>query len=195
MWQQTFIPFSNDELYGDQWEYLFLASPQQKLMDRILGLKEDFSFDHNHKLASKTWPHITLANFRTKKSLEPVLVKSIRNACNNHRKFTVDLCDFDGFDHYTIYIKVQQHQPFLELGKSLNSLNEILWNNTSSIASIVNNPHLTIAKRIPYRTYIKAIQEYREKSFRDVFILNELILFRRRHREAKCQRVASFYLS
>jgi len=193
--RQLYLPFTDDDLYGDQWEYLLLALPQQRLTERVMTVKEDFHAVYNHELAIRTWPHITLAWFKAKRSVEKALIEVLFKACCKHRQFSSELYNFAGFDPSTIYIRVQEHQPFLALADSLRAINKILWENSCSSAGFVDHPHLTVARRLPYQTYWKAVQEYSCKCFQDVFIVNELKLLRRRQENDKCQRVTTLWLS
>jgi 2'-5' RNA ligase len=195
MRSQLVLPFSDDELYDSRWEYLLIASPGRKVTTKIREVKEDFYATHRQKIAIDTWPHITIAFFRAKQKLEGLLIEMMQKVCSRQQKFIADLKDFDGFDHSTIYIKVQDWQPFLQLAADLSPIDDFLINNGCRSAHLVDTPHLSIARRLPYSVYIKAKQEYSHRRFQDSFIVNELLLLKRRHEEHKCKRVTTLHFS
>ena len=142
MKRQLCLPFADNDLYGDQWEYLFLALPSQRLTERVMAVKEDFHSVYDHELAIRTWPHITLAWFKAKRSVEEALTEILFKACCKHRQFSSELYNFAGFESSTIYIRVHEHQPFLALADSLRVINKILWANNCMAAGFVDNPIL-----------------------------------------------------
>jgi len=181
----------------DPWRYLFLASPDRDLAARVMDVKEDFYFSYGHKIAVDTRPHITLAAFNATKDLEASLIALLQKICSGYSKFTALLQDFAGFERYdksTIYIKVQTHQPFLELAKGLCAVNHLLQTDSCSSAYLVEHPHLTVAKWIPYLMYLEAMEDFSSRSFRDVFVVNNLLLLKKQEGDDKYQRVTTIRL-
>lgn len=190
--KQHRLPFPNNE-----WHYLFLASPERNLANRVMEVKEDFYLSYGHKIAIDTWPHITLAAFKSANELEPFLITLLQQACARYRKFSTPLQDFSGFERFnksTVYIKVEAHQPFLQMAKGLRVINDLLLSNGCSSAYLVNRPHLTVAKWVPYLMYLEAMEDYRYKSFRDTFLVNDLLLLKKQNEEDKYQRVTTIRL-
>jgi 2'-5' RNA ligase len=190
--KQQCLSFPNNE-----WHYLFLASPERNLANRVMEVKEDFYYSYGHKIAIDTWPHITLAAFRSTNEAEPFLIALLQQACARYRKFSTPLQEFDGFEGFNksaIYIKVEAHQPFLHMAKGLCVIKGLLLSNGCSSAYLVNRPHLTVAKWIPYLMYLEAMEDYRHKRFRDSFLVNSLLLLKKQNEEDKYQRVTTIRL-
>lgn len=198
MRRQLTLPFTAEELHGDQREYLLIASPGRNLTAKVMKEKERFFSVYQQRIAIDTWPHITVATFKAKQSLEGALVEIMQEVCHHQRKFIAVLQDFDGFEHSTastVYIKVQQHAPFRQLSNGLYVINSCLRAHGCQTAYLVNTPHLTIARRIPYQVYLKAIQEYSQRRFDDSFLVDSLLLLRRRHPNDTYKRAATLCLS
>lgn len=193
MKQQFRLPFPTNE-----WRYLFLASPDRKLAGKVMVEKESFSSDFDHKLAGGSRPHITLAYFDADGDLETSLTQLLRQACSRHQRFSAGLFGYDGFesaDRSTIYIKVQERERFLQLANSLRVINGLLTSNGFRSARLVNNPHLTIARRVPCLTYLKALEEYRRRRFSDTFLVKDLVLLKKQSGDRQYQRVTTLCLS
>jgi hypothetical protein len=71
------------------WEYLLVVHPSKELNDKVFLEKESFFGNYAHRLAIKTKPHITVANFLAKEGMEETLGRWIQNICNLQNSFTV----------------------------------------------------------------------------------------------------------
>lgn len=192
---QLLLPFSPDDLSCDQREYLLIASPTPNVTAKVMEVKEDFYAVYKQAMAVTTRPHITVAAFKATEKLQSSVIELMQQACHDQQRFVVALRGFDGFAPAAIYIKVQDHQPFRQLAHRLRTVNGWLQNNGCRTAKLVNLPHLTIARRLSSPVYKKAIQDYSNRSFRDAFVLNNLLLLKRRHPGDHYKRVTSLRFS
>lgn len=190
MRNQLFLPYADKELYGNNWQYLLIVSPDRHVADRTWEVKEDFFEAFKQRIAVDTLPHITVAAFNAKEEWQEKLITIIQQACSRQKSFRVDLKDFKGFEPHAIYIEVLNHKPFLQLAENLGVINDCLLANGCSSARLVDRPHLTIARRLPRKIYHKAMEQYSLRRFEASFPANELVLLRRRHRNDTYKRVA-----
>lgn len=192
---QLALPFSVEELYGDYYEYLLIASPDPKLTEKIVAIKKGFYTTFQQCIAVKTRPHITIATLWTKETFEDPLVALMQKACDKTSRFVAGLYGFDGFKPSTLYIKVQEHKPFHQLAYNLTTVNDYLRCHGLPAGRLVKHPHLTIARRLSHRVYAKAMQAYAHQNFQDFFPVHELVLLKRRHQFDRCQQIARLSLS
>lgn len=195
MHSQLILPYTDDELYGPNWDFLLIASPSRHVADKAWEIKEDFFEEFHQKIAIDTLPHITIAAFKAKLGLQDKIIAIMRRVCCGQKKFYVYLKDFGGFEPHTIYIQVLNHEPFLKLARELRAINERLLQNGCSRAYLVDDPHLTIARCLPFKVYFEAMEKYSYRHFEDSFIVNELRLLRRRHRNDKYKCIATLHFS
>lgn len=176
-------------------EYLLVAHPDKKVAEKIIEEKRKFTKDYKESIAVKTHPHITIANWLGKEQMEETLIRWIQNICNSHSHFPVTLNNFSGFVPHTIFLQIQNAQPFKQLAKSLKAIDYFIRANECPPLKLITTPHLTIARRLSEETYFKALQTYLQRTFQQSFIVNELTLIKRTSQFAKCETVNIFPLA
>ena len=181
--------------YGYQFEYLLVAKPCDNVYKQVVDEKESFYNAFNEKVAIKTKPHITIANFLAKEVMEETIIRWMNRAIGIQPRFSVLLNNYGGFPPHTIYIRIQQHQPFKQLAIALKPIDQYVRSNNCPQMHLVTNPHLSIARRLPTNVFEQAMMTYSQKSFHASFEVNELILLRRQHQFDTCKQISSFHLA
>lgn len=166
---------SKDPLF----EYLLVVHPDSGVYRRIVEEKQSFYNEFKEKSAVKTKPHITVANFMAKESMEETLIRYIQRVCNLNERFTVTLNNYSGFPPHTIYLRVQNEKPFQQLARELKPVNTYVSSCSCPPMKLISRPHLTIARQLSEEVYFKALTQYAHKSFHESFVVNELLLLRR----------------
>jgi 2'-5' RNA ligase len=161
------------------YEYLLVAHPDEKVNNKIVKEKEYFSDEYNQKIAIKTKPHITIANFVAKEAMEETIIRYMQRICLQQQAFSVMLNNYSGFPPHTIYLRVQNQQPFKQLAKELKAVSNYIDSCSCPRATLITNPHVTIARRLPESVYLKALMDYGQKTFHATFAVNELLLLKR----------------
>ncbi len=180
----------------ESFEYLLMANPGEEALIKVMGEKEIFSSCYTVNAAKKTLPHITIATFLAKETMEETLIKWMNKIISNQYAFDVMLNNFSGFpSSRTVYARVQNHEPFKQLSASLKTIDEYIRSNGFPRAMLINHPHVTIAKRLQPQVYEKALKDYSHKTFNAYFPVNELILSRRQNEYDEYKQVAVFKLA
>lgn len=180
----------------ESFEYLLLANPGEEAFKKVMAEKETFAFCYKVNIAKKTLPHITIADFLAKESMEDTLIKWMNKIISTQYAFDVMLNNFSGFpSSHTVYARVQNHEPFKQLAASLKTIDEYIRSNGFPRALLINHPHMTIARRLHPNVYEKAIKDYSQKTFNASFIVTELVLLKRQNQYDKCKKVAVFKLA
>ena len=179
--------------YGT-WEYLLMAHPDENVNEQIEAEKKYFFDTYNEEDEVKIKPHITVANFLIKEEMEGTLLRWIQKVCNNQRGFTTVLNNFSGFPPHTIYLRVQDAQPFKQLAKELKVIENFIESNGCPPVKFITTPYLTIARRLPEPVYSKAIKDYAGRLFHASFTVNELLLLKRRNQGEGWKQVNVFRL-
>lgn len=184
------------EIYGqDLYEYLLVAHPDTIVNEKIKAEKDFFSGHFQQKVTANTHPHITIANFLAKESMEETLTRWIQRICTQQQSFVVTLNNYSGFPPHTIYLRILDEQPFKKLAKDLKVLNTYVHSCACPPVKIISKPHLSIARKLPEDVYFKALIQYAHKSFHESFVVKELLLLKRKHQFDACKRINVFGLS
>jgi 2'-5' RNA ligase len=175
-------------------EYLLVVHPAQNVYDELMTEKQYFFDTYNEKVAIKTMPHITVADFLSWERMEETIIRYLHRIISMHKSFTATLNNFSGFPEHTIYARVQEHQPFKQLAAALKIIDQYIRGNGCPPAKLITHPHVTIARRLRQPVYEKAIFDYSQKTFHASFEVNELVLLKRRNQFDKCKQVSVFKL-
>ncbi len=178
----------------DLWEYMLLANPDEAVHEKVMVEKKYFEDKYESEIATKTLPHITIANFLSKEILEDRIGRLLQNVCTQHYSFTAALNNFSGFPTHAIFIRVQNPQPFKRLANGLQALDNLLKVNECPPLQLSGKPHMTIARQLDQEIYNVAIKEYAAREFNAQFSIDKLVLLRRDGRYKKWQHVNYFYL-
>jgi len=173
-------------------EYLLVASPDAAVMEQVIAEKDFFSAHFNKRIAARTKPHITIANFMAAEEMEPAVIRYMHRVISAHTSFKVTLDQYGAFRPHTIYIRVQDHQPFHELARGLKAVDQFMQGYGCAKMKLVDHPHMTVARRLDPITYRDAISVYAQKTFNASFEVKELLLLKRRDQFDACRMVNVF---
>ncbi len=179
---------------NDLYEYLLVGNPDAGVYNKVMEEKQQFSAEYGEKIAGKTKPHITVANFLASEAMEPTIIKWMQRICGAQQSFTVTLNNYSGFPPHTIYLRVQDPQPFQQLAKQLKTVDDFIRASACPPARLITKPHLSIARKLPEPVYNKAMADYAQKTFHESFMLDELLLLRRQHQFDTCKTIQIFRL-
>ena len=187
-------PVTRIPLFSNLYEYLLVAQPDEKVEQQIVEEKKSFFDTYKEKVAIKTKPHITVSNFLAKETMEETIIRWMQRIISTQFSFSVSLNNYSGFPPHTVYLRVQDHQPFKQLASSLKAVDQYVRGNDCPPMKLIMHPHVSIARRLPEHIYEKAITAYAPKSFHASFEVKQLILLRRQHQFDACKQVSVFHL-
>ena len=183
------------EVYDQElYEYLLVAHPDTEVYQKVMAEKQRFYDEYREKIAIRTKPHITVANFLAKEAMEDTIIRWMRNIFSKQQSFAVTLNNYSGFPPHTIYLRVQNATPFQQLAKELKVVNTYVSSCSCPPMKLISNPHVSIARRLPEEVYFRALTQYAHKSFHESFVVNELLLLRRKQQYDTCKTINVFAL-
>jgi 2'-5' RNA ligase len=183
------------EIYGhDLYEYMLLAYPDADVHEKIAAERKVFYDEFKQKAFVGTRPQITIASFLAKESMEEVLMRWIQRICAQQQSFTVTLNNYGGFPPHTIYLRVQNEQPFRRLAKELTVLDTYVNSCACPPVKISSKPYVSLAAKISEDIYFKALTQYAHKSFHESFVVKELLLLKRKHQYEDGKKINVFGL-
>ncbi len=175
-------------------EYLLVIYPNGDLQDKLLDEQQQFSSDYGIQTTVRNKPHITVAAFQAGDAMESTLIRWIQRICGRHRSFDLTLNNYSGFPPHTIYLRVQDHQPFRELAQQLSAIDDFIRSSGCPPVNLIGHPYLSIAGSLTEKVYSRAMPDYSQKTFHGSFPVHELVLLRREHSFDSCKTINVFHL-
>jgi len=160
-------------------EYLLVLNPHEELRNRIKEMKKEF---HDvYKAPNALWgkPHITLVNFLQYAMMEERIINRLKTVTMGYHPFKVELKDFGSFPSHTIFINVTTKEPVRNLVKEMRPFQQLMKLNNDNKPHFIDEPHLTIARKLLPWQYEKGWLEYSRKHFTGRFIADSMLLLRR----------------
>jgi 2'-5' RNA ligase len=198
--------YARSQEYSRRAEYLLVIYPSGELQDRLLDEQQQFSSDYGLQMAGiksgraagpvpvGNKPHITVAAFQAGEPMEDTLIRWIQRICSQYKSFDITLNNYSGFPPHTIYLRVQDPQPFRELMQQLKVIDDFIRSSGCPPVNLINRPYLSIAGGLTEQVYNKAMPEYSRKDFHDSFHVKEMVLLKREHSFDACKTVNIFRL-
>jgi 2'-5' RNA ligase len=178
----------------DLYEYLLVVHPAGEIYEKLMQEKELFSTEYQEQTGINRLPHITVANFMAMEVMEPTLIRWMQRICGQQYTFPVMLNNYSGFPPHTIYLRVQDHQPFQQLAARLHSIDDYVKSSGCPPVTYVYKPCLTLARQLNESVYSRAMPAYSQKEFHGAFTVQELVLVKRKHPYDSCKTVNVFRL-
>lgn len=173
-------------------EYLLVLEPHEELRNKIIYIKNVFAEKYKSVYAKFGQPHITLLNFIQFQIVEERLINRLKIIAMGYHPFKVELKDFGSFPSHTIYINIDSQLQVKNLVKQLKSAQHLLTLNKDNKPHFIDNPYLTIARKLVPWQYEKAWQEYSNLQFTGRFIADSMLLIKRKVGEKKYEVVERF---
>lgn len=161
-------------------EYLLVLNPHEELRNKILQVKADFYGTYKAETAKWGKPHVTIAKFSQLDMMEERIVNRLKTIAMGYCPFKVELKDFGSYPSHTIFIKVISPLPIRALVKEVREIQSLMKLDKNNRPHFIDEPHLTIARKLVPWQYEKGWLEYSHKSFTGRFIADGMLLLKRR---------------
>ncbi|MBG9375558.1 2'-5' RNA ligase family protein [Panacibacter sp. DH6] len=176
------------------YEYLLVVHPSADACAQLMEEKQYFFETYNERVAIKSQPHITVANFFAKEEMEDTIIRYMHRIMGMQQAFNVTINNFSGFPPHTVYARVQDYASFRQLAAALLPVDHYVKGNGCPPAKFITHPHVTIARRLSAEVYNKAMFEFSQRTFFASFKVQELVLLKRRNQFDKCTQLTVFKL-
>jgi 2'-5' RNA ligase len=173
-------------------EYLLILNPHEDLRNKIIQVKKEFADKYKAPTAKYGKPHITLINFIQFEMMEDRVVNSLKTIAMGYTPFKVELKDFGSFPSHTIFINIESKQQVQNLVKELRSAQRLMTLNKENKPHFIDNPYLTVARKLLPWQYEQGWLEYSNRHFAGRFIADGMLLIKLRVEEKAYQIVQLF---
>lgn len=160
-------------------EYLLVLNPNEDLRNKIMQVKKEFSEKYKMTVTLYSKPHIALVNFIQFEMIEERLVSRLKIIATGYQPFKVDLKDYGSFPSHTIFINVKSKQQVQNLSKALRHAQQLMTLNKDNKPHFINDPYLTIARKLLPWQFEKGWLEYSHRFFTGRFIADGMLLLKR----------------
>ncbi len=161
-------------------EYLLVLNPHEELRERIGKVKQEFAEKYKAEQAVWSKPHLTLLRFRQLEMREARFLNFLKVRAMSQYPFKVELKDFGSFPSHSIYISVPTKEPIRELIKGIKAEQRLFKYDKEHKPHFIDEPHLTIARKLQPWQYEQSWLEYSNKHFTGRFIADGMILLKKR---------------
>lgn len=175
-------------------EYRLVVCPDKTVKDQLIVEKHLFYSQFTEPESKQVNPCIEVAGFLAKEEMEETIIRWMHRIISAQKKFRVTLDKFNGIEPHTIFLRVQNQQPFQQLTKQLQVVDEYVRSYGCPEMCFIKRPHVTIAAQLTEAIYRKAESVYATRSFQASFEVNELILLRKQPSFEGCKQVNVFGL-
>src|SRR4249919_2664647 len=109
----------------EEWQEYRLVIPADEPVSRqVKQLRMQWEQLYGESTVSDKPPSITLACFMAREEMEDMVMRWLNRICNIQHSFMVTLNNFSAVPPQTIYIRVQDSTPFLQLASQLRLLDD-----------------------------------------------------------------------
>lgn len=173
-------------------EYLLVLNPHEELNNRILQVRKAFGDEFKTTQAAGGRSNIALVRFSQLEMMEERIINRLNTVCMGFQPFKVELKDFGSFPSHTIYITVTTKEPVRKLVREIRDVQRLMKLNEDNKPHFIDEPYITIARKLQPWQYEKGWLEYSNKRFTGKFIADSLLMLKRREGAKSYQIVRRF---
>ena len=188
---QSFL--RNPGMVSTLWEYVLVAIPDERVATKLLEVDRTMTREPKRRKGEYR-PYIKLAEFQARESMEETIIRWIQRVCSQMESFVVTLNNYGGFPPATIFVRIQDHQPFRSLASKLQVIDEYIQSNSCPPAKFYNKPNLRIGEQPAESEYSRALFHYSQQDFHEDFVVSELVLMKSRNVFEQLKQVNLFRL-
>ena len=160
-------------------EYLLVLAPHEELWQRIVRIREEFAEKYKIKEARFTRPHIALVSFTGWAMTEEKMLQRLQTIAMGISPFKVELRDYGSYPTHSLFINVVTKLPVQALVGELKTMQRLMKVNNENKAHFIDDPHITIARKLKPWQYEQGWMEYSHRQFTGRFIADGMLLLKR----------------
>ena len=173
-------------------QYLLVIEPHEALCNEIKQLKKYFADSYDCPAAATGKPNLTLVRFEQYEMIEQRIVHRLQLMVTAQASFMVELHDFGSFPTHSIFVNVTTQTQIVELIKSFRPLQHLLKIDKERKPHFITEPFITIARKLLPWQYEKGWLEFSHTHFSGRFVVDHVLLLRKREGEKRYETVKKF---
>lgn len=174
--------------------YLLVIPPKEALQQKIQAAKQLFAESYDATINTKGLANITLIRFYQYEMIEHRLLPRLLQLFETQGSFMVDINGFDSQPTHSIYMNITTKAALINLVKSMRGLQFMLTANKEHKAHFITDPAIPFARKLLPWQYEKGWLEMSNTSFSGSFLVDTVLLLRKREGESGFTKVKNFSL-
>lgn len=162
-------------------QYSLVVNPTVDVHSKVVQEKELFSHQFGGASADLSAPRILLATFKAREEMEETIIRYLHRICSRLSGFVIELNNYSGYPPNSVFLRVQNPQTIFKITSEFEVVNTYIGSCGCPPLKMNRQPHITIANSLNESLYLQALMEYGQKSFHEIFMVNELLLVRKQH--------------
>jgi 2'-5' RNA ligase len=175
-------------------EYLLIAEPHEALCEEIMRVKKYFAETYDCPAAATGRPNITLLRFQQYTMSEQRILHRLQLITAAQSSFIVELHNFGSFPTHSIYMNVTTKLQMIELVKALKPIQLLLKMDKEHKPHFITEPYIILARKLLPWQYEKGWLEMSNTHFSGRFVVDHLVLLRKKEGEKRYVAVRKFGL-
>ena len=159
-------------------EYKLVIPLPDALQQKISAIRNEFGETYSYK-PDQGRVHITLVMFSQLEMMEDKIKQRLKSISMGEAPFKIELRDYGAYPSHTIYINIATREPVKKLMRSVREIQNILRTDKEHKAHFLQEPVISIARKLKPWQYEKAWLEYSHRQFTGRFIADALLLLKR----------------
>lgn len=175
------------------YEYSLVLNPHEELRNKIMHVKQEFFDKYKAETARWSKPFVTLVTYMQYEMMEQRIINHLKTIAMSFRPIRIELKDYGSFPSHTIYINITTKSPVQSLVKQVRTETQRLMKlNDDHKPHFIQDPHLTIARKLLPWQYEQGWLEYSHRHFTGRFIADAMLLLKRKPGEMKYEIAGRF---
>ena len=163
------------------YEYMLIINPNEALQEKIKGVRADFDKAFNVEAKIGGRPNVGLVQFMQYEMMETRIRAKLKLIGLGYPPFKIELKDFGSYPSHTIYINMTSRLPVQNLIREIREQTQSLMKlNSETKPHFLQEPHITVGRKLKPWQYEKAWLEYSQKHFTGKFVADAMLLLKRR---------------
>ena len=179
----------------EEWQEYRLVIPADEPVSRqVKQLRMQWEQLYGESTVSDKPPCITLACFMAREEIEDMVMRWLNRICNIQHSFMVTLNNFSAVPPQTIYIRVQDTTPFLQLASQLRLLDDFSRPADGRKWRIFDKPFIKLGS-LPEHAEQQQWFTYTHQVFHAAFMARKILLVKRETNNWKTLSVFPFQIT
>ncbi|HUR09773.1 MAG TPA: 2'-5' RNA ligase family protein [Flavitalea sp.] len=171
-------------------EYQLVLNPPVAFREKINRVREEFREIYPGSQVS-TRPYLVLVRFTAWEMMEEKITLRLKTVGMGAAAFKLQVKDFGSFPSHSLFINVITKLPVQDLVRQIRTAQRLL-KSPDSEPHFLQEPHFSIATRLIPAYYEKAWLEYSHRHFTASFIVDSMLLLKKKTGEKRFEIVENF---
>src|SRR3982750_3370170 len=146
--------------------YMLVVKPTVQIADKLAEAQLD---DQAVPGIVALSPYVTITEFLARQEMEDTIIRWMQRITSEQHSFTITLNNYSGYPGRSVFVRIQDHQPFHVLAAQLQPIDDYIQRNNCPPANFILQPNLPLAEHLDDKLYDQLIGKYAAREFHESF--------------------------